>query len=331
MGSASAFARQALLLAAAIGALAWAAWSLAGPVAAGWCAAGGAVGAAFFVGVSWLRHRELRRLAAEIDEVLHTGRSIDFSSCREGDVAVLRSEVSKMVDRLARATRQLDAEKASLADGMADISHQLRTPLTAINLMLSAVGRTDDPVERKALLRDLEEQVAAVSWLVTALLKLARADAGTLPLEARPVAVASLIGSASSSLALAMDLRGVVLEVSCQEGASFMGDERWAAEALGNVLKNCMECSPEGGIIRVSAVEDALACRITVTDNGPGIAEADLPRIFERFYSGDASAGFGIGLSLAQALVAAQGGTLRAGNAPEGGARFTIAFPKLVV
>ena len=138
----------------------------------------------------------------------------------------------------------------------------------------------------------------------------------------------------------AMDLHDVSLVVQVAEGASFQGDARWTTEALENVLKNCMEHTPAGGTVRLQACEDALACRITVTDSGPGIAAEDLPHIFERFYRGrsgvpygerGSAQGFGIGLALARALISAQGGALSAANAPSGGAQFSIAFPKLTV
>ena len=168
-----------------------------------------------------------------------------------------------------------------------------------------------------------------------------------------------VVRRAVAPLATAMDLRDVNLVLDLDEAATFVGDAPWSAEALENIVKNCMEHTPAGGTVTVTVREDALATTLAVNDTGPGIAAEDLPHIFERFYRGrdegtrgaedsrsanglqggegaDAEdvrqpAGFGIGLSLAQALVSAQGGTLRAANNPEGGARFEIAFPKLVV
>ena len=132
--------------------------------------------------------------------------------------------------------------------------------------------------------------------------------------------------------------------------AKFEGDAAWTAEALENIVKNCAEATGEGGTVRIEAKEDALSTRIRISDDGPGIAAEDLPHVFERFYRGRSDAegraegesagarngsvepkGFGIGLSLALALVSAQGGSLRARNLPEGGACFEIAFPKMNV
>lgn len=322
-------------MAALVAVLAWAAPSEVKP----WVAGTGAVLLAVFLVVSLYRHRQIRRLAEEIDEVLHSGRTVDFSNCREGDVAVLANELSKMVSRLSRTRDQLARERNALADSLADVSHQIRTPLTAITLMLPVVERADDARERKRAVRELESMIERVSWLVTTLLKIAKVDAGATHVEQREVRAAEVARRAVAPLATAMDLRDVNLVLELDETATFQGDAPWTAEAVENIAKNCMEHTPPGGTVTVAVSEDALATTIAVSDTGPGIAPEDLPHIFERFYRGGAveeanvaqPAGFGIGLSLAQALVSAQGGTLRASNNPDGGARFEIAFPKLVV
>ena len=234
---------------------------------------------------------------------------------------------------------QLSRERNALADSLADVSHQIRTPLTAITLMLPVVERADDARERKRAVRELESMIERVSWLVTTLLKIAKVDAGAMHVEQREVRAAEVARRAVAPLATAMDLRDVNLVLELDETATFQGDAPWTAEAVENIAKNCMEHTPPGGTVTVAVREDALACTIAVSDTGPGIAPEDLPHIFERFYRGRGGegpdvaqpAGFGIGLSLAQALVSAQGGTLRASNNPAGGARFEIAFPKLVV
>ncbi len=343
-----------------------------------WVVGTGAVLLAAFLAVSLYRHHQIRRLAEEIDEVLHDGRRVDFSNCREGDVAVLTNELGKMVARLARTGDTLAQERNALADALADVSHQIRTPLTAIGLMLPLIERTDDGRERRRLVRELEGMLDQVSWLVTTLLKIAKVDAGAMRVERREVRAGEVARRAVGSLATAMDLRDVNLVMDVDETATFVGDAPWSAEALENIVKNCMEHTPAGGTVTVTVREDALATTLAVSDTGPGIAAEDLPHIFERFYrgrdegargvegagsaGGDGAqsaqaagpgsaqseelaavadgaaetavrqpAGFGIGLSLAQALISAQGGTLRAANNPEGGARFEIAFPKLVV
>ena len=333
MGTFSTLLRQCAAFVLATGVLAWAAPAEARP----WVAVTGAVMLAAFLGITLHRHRQIRRLAAEVDEVLHGGRTVGFSNCREGDVAVLSNELAKMVARLVRARDQLAAERSALADALADVSHQIRTPLTAAALMLPAVERADDAVERKRVARELEAMIERVSWLVTSLLKIAKADAGAMRMERHEVRAADVARRAVAPLAMAMDLHDVGLAMDLDEEAAFRGDAHWTTEAEENNAKNCMEHTPAGGTVAVSVRENALACTIAVSDTGAGIAPEDLPFIFERFHRGGAgndvrqAAGFGIGLSLAQALVSAQGGTVRAANNDVGGARFEVVFPKVVV
>ena len=244
-----------------------------------------------------------------------------------------------MCSRLTLNAEELEREKRTLAEAMADISHQLKTPMTSLSLMTVLVRRRLSETEglegEVARLRSMESLEERVQWLVAGLLKLARLDAGVVSFARERVDADSLATRAFEPLALSFDLADVRLETDIQAGAGFTGDLAWTAEALGNVLKNCMEHTPAGGVVNLSAWEDALAFRIRVDGTGPGIAEADLPRIFERFYRGPGEAspagGVGIGLALAQGLVSAQGGSLSAGNVPGGGARFDFAFFKTVV
>lgn len=331
--------RQVLFLIVISATVIGAAYFVSGAQAALWCFAIAFVAVTFFVAVSMRRRAEIRRLSDEIDEVLHFGRRLSFSNCREGDVAVLANELEKMVVRLGRLTAQLENEKTALADSLADVSHQIRTPLTAVELMLPAIERAEDEEIRKRLLRDLEHLVGRISWLVATLLKMAKIDAGALHMESRPVYVSEAVTRACAPLEMSLDLRGINLVCNIPEHAQFSGDEVWSAEAIENVVKNSMEHCDSGGTITICAEEDALACRISISDDGAGIPEEDLPHLFERFYRGANSKegeGFGVGLALARTLVSGQGGSLRAANLldAEGnsaGASFEIAFPKLCI
>lgn len=335
MGSSRTFTWQCIALVAIV-----VVFALAAPAESKfWVMLTGLAAAAFFIVVSLARHQQIKRLAGEIDEVLHNGRRIDFSTSSEGDVAVLTNELQKMVARLARTTEQLEAERNALANSLADISHQIRTPLTAITLMLPSIERAENETERKRAVRKLESMIERVSWLVTALLKIAKIDAGSMRVESKPSSCAETIRRAIAPLEPVLDLHDVSLVVDLDQDSSFEGDLLWTAEAVENIVKNCMEHTPAGGSIEITAREDVLATTIDIRDSGSGIDPVDLPHVFDRFYRGRAqdnehageTSGFGIGLSLAQALVSAQEGTLRVANNPEGGAHFQIAFPKLVV
>lgn len=301
-----------------------------------WVVVCGLVSLALFICFSLWRYKEIRDLAAQIDTVLHSGRAIDLTTYREGDVAVLANELGKMVARLARLSDSLTKERNALADALADISHQIRTPLTAISLRLPAIEQADDSLERKRLVRELETMIERLSWLQTTLLKIAKADAGAIHVERQDLLASEVIDRALAPLEASFDLRGIEIVRNMDASATFTGDLLWSAEALQNILKNCMEHTPSGGTVTIVAREDAIATSIIISDSGPGIAEEDLPHLFERFYRGtndDSSApdGFGIGLALARSLISIQGGAVRADNVSEGGACFRITFPKLIV
>lgn len=296
------------------------------------------------------RYRALANMAANLDRVLAGERDIRLRDMSEGELAILSSEIDKVIARLNLTVDELQAEKLALSDALADISHQLKTPLTSIAIStelirdrLSARGDSEDLVERLRLIQTLQ---ARVEDLVAALLKLARIDAGVIKLVCGDVDARELVRKSFEPLAIAFDIADVRFSADVQDGASYEGDLTWSVEALENILKNCMEHSPAGGCVSVRVTEDVLACRIRIEDTGPGIAESDLPHIFERFYRGsrDANAtpsevnpaGVGIGLALSKSLVTAQGGTLTAENLRDEngnviGAAFNLVFFKTVV
>lgn len=296
------------------------------------------------------RYRALAKMAANLDRVLAGERDIRLRDMSEGELAILSSEIDKVIARLNLTVDELQAEKLALSDALADISHQLKTPLTSIAIStelirdrLSARGDSEDLVERLRLIQTLQ---ARVEDLVAALLKLARIDAGVIKLVCGDVDARELVRKSFEPLAIAFDIADVRFSADVQDGASYEGDLTWSVEALENILKNCMEHTPAGGCVIVRVTEDVLACRIRIEDTGPGIAESDLPHIFERFYRGsrDANAtpsevnpaGVGIGLALSKSLVTAQGGTLTAENLRDEngnitGAAFNLVFFKTVV
>lgn len=293
------------------------------------------------------RYGKLRQLSEQLDAALHDNRSISFTSMREGELAILANELEKMTTRLEHTVDELAHERQSLADSLADISHQLRTPLTSLSIITSLLREElmDQQADRKLMdqIYLIERLQTRIAELVDALLKLARIDAGTISFISQTVPMQDLLTRASEPLAISYDLANITLAVNVDMNATFTGDVAWTAEALENILKNCIEHTPSGGTVTVRAIEDTLARRIIVEDTGTGIAPEDLPHIFERFYRGSASSssdvnpvGIGIGLALARALVAAQGGSLTAENATSKdgtvtGARFKMIFFKTPV
>ena len=278
------------------------------------------------------RYRRLQKLSRDLDALLVSGTPLPIREYDEGELSILANQIQKMTLRLVEAAETVKADKLHLADSLADISHQLRTPLTAMNLTAAMLREADLSAEKRAALTgELRRLLTRTEWLVESLLKLSKLDAGTVALSKESLSASALIAQATEPLAIPMDLRDQTLRIHCKD-ESFSGDAVWTAEALGNVLKNCMEHTPYGGTITVTAMETALYTQIIVEDNGPGFDPGDIPHLFERFYKGSnaSESSYGIGLALARTVITAQNGTIQAMNGSTG-AKFVIKFYKQVI
>ena len=292
-------------------------------------AASAAFGAAFFF-FTRARYRAIARLSGAIDRVLHGEDEAYISEMAEGELSILENEIAKMTLRIREQNRALQGEKQRLADALADISHQLRTPLTAANLILPLVEKAPEAKARKALLREMEELFLQMEWLLDALLKLSRLDAGIVPLKKEAVEVAALVRAAAHPLLIPLELHEIAPRCSVPEGMRIVADAGWLSQALENILKNCIQSAPRQSAIEIAARETPLFSEIVIRDQGKGFSAEDLPRVFERFYRGKGSetVGYGIGLALSKMIILRHGGSICAQNAPQGGAEFIIRFPK---
>lgn len=283
---------------------------------------------------SFFRYRRIDNMSQEIDRFLHGYTVLQINTQQEGELSVLESEVSKLILRLKNQADMLKKDKIYLSDSIADISHQIRTPLTSINLIVSRLSSQELTIDkRKQLLMELDVLLAHIDWLIQSLLKISKLDAGTVNLKSERVQVSLLIQEAIEPLEIPLDIRSQTTVVECGKEVSYTGDRAWMREALSNIIKNCMEHTPEGGTIWIKAQENAIYTEIVVRDNGPGISKKDLPHLFERFYKGENSSekSVGIGLALARMIIVSQKGTVSAENHKEGGAQFTIRFYKSTV
>lgn len=279
------------------------------------------------------RRARLQRLSTDLSGLLDGSSRLRLEEYREGELAVLRSELQKLLTQLQASNLALQEERTRLADAMADISHQLRTPMTSMELMLALIQSPSVTEERRRqLYRELNTLLQRTEWLISALLKLSRLDAGAVRLQPQEISLAELVRRAYDPLAVAMELHELQFHADLPEG-SLNCDPLWTAEALGNLLKNAIEHTPPGGTVSLSAAVTPVYTQFILRDSGSGFAPEDLPHLFERFYRGkNADQGsFGIGLSLARRILAEQDCTIKAANHPEGGAEFTLRFYHSIV
>lgn len=280
----------------------------------------------YIFGAQALRYRHMRHMTEEIDQILHGNEEIILASYQEGDLCILQNELSKLVARLREQAELLQKEKCLMADSIADISHQIRTPLTSVNLMLENIHQGSD--ERP--IKEIEKQLLRVQFLVGSLLKMARLDAGTITFRKETIAFEELIEQVMAPYAILMELKGQTLHKDLT--GSYTGDLLWSREAFGNVIKNCIDHMGEGHLY-IQSKENALFSELVIRDTGSGLDEEDLAHLFDRFYRGKNASdeSVGIGLSLAKKIIVSQNGTIKAENYKTGGAMFTVRFYKSVI
>lgn len=275
------------------------------------------------------RYRKISELSLKINSLLHGDDTITFDEYGEGELCILKSELYKMTVCLREQRQCLQDDKVYLANSIADISHQIKTPLTSANLLLSLLSDKNISEKRKnELVRELYDLLSRIEWLITALLKMSKLDAGTVQLKHEKISLCELLNKSVATLLVPIELRGQ--ELTLNATGDFYGDVQWTVEAISNIVKNCMEHTQNMGKIEITANETPLYSEIIIKDNGCGISKEDLPHIFERFYKGKNSddKSFGIGLALARTIITVQNGSVKAENGRTGGAVFTVKFYK---
>lgn len=279
------------------------------------------------------RYRDIARLSDSLAKISAGDYSVDLRKYGEGELSILYDELHKVTRTLSNQKERLERDKRWLADTMADISHQLKTPLTSVAMLTDLLADTGlPPAKREEFLEGIRTGTERIRWLVLSLLKLSKLDAGAVEFQKKPVDARQLVSQALGPLRIPIELKGqlIILEL---EDAVIIGDAAWLTEAVGNLLKNCVEHTPAGGRIGVRCKDNPLYIAMEVWDDGPGIAPQDLPHIFERFYRGQGATpdSVGIGLSLSKIIITQHGGVIEAKSRPSEGARFLLKFYKSAV
>ena len=277
------------------------------------------------------RYQAISDLSSQLDHILHGEYNVNLIPDEEGELAVLGSELSKMTLRLRDQAERLERDKCYLSDSLADISHQLRTPLTSIRMILSRLASENQSVEqRQDNIRKANALFDRTEWLISTLLKIARLESGTVQFAKEPIIVENLVKDVFEPLEILMDVKNIQLSSRIERNAVFPGDRLWTMEALGNIIKNCMEHCLDGGRLEIISSENPIYTEVIISDNGVGFEEKDIPHLFERFYRGSNAVkeSAGIGLNLSRMIISKQNGVIMAANKAGGGAQFTIRFYK---
>ncbi|MNC07450.1 Alkaline phosphatase synthesis sensor protein PhoR [compost metagenome] len=280
------------------------------------------------------RYREIEKLSGYLRQISSGNYSLDVRDNQEGELSILKNDIYKVTLMLSEQRLLLQEDKIKLTNAISDISHQLKTPLTSMTVMADLLSDPDLDVEKRIeFTRKISLQLDRIGWLVSSLLKFSKIDAGTIQFKKDSIKVKRLVQKSMEPILIPMDIKEQRIQIEGEDATSFIGDYNWTTEAMINILKNCVEHTPAGGVITISFAENTLFTEIVITDNGKGIPKAEIPYIFKRFYKGTNANedSVGIGLALAQSIITEQNGTIDVMSEVGKGTQFQIKFYKQVI
>ena len=296
------------------------------------CLALGIILIIIFTVVTKRRYKNLNDLYDYLSLVCKGIYDMNIDDNTEGELSILKNNLYKVITLLQSQNEYLKNDKLYLADSIADISHQLKTPLTSMMVMCELLENEENPDKRQEFVSVINNQLSKMKWLITNILKISKLDADATEFKREEVSILSVLDDSLKPFALTAELKNIAI----QNGANdfvFNGDESWTVEAISNIVKNCLEHTNDGGKITIASESTNLYNKLTISDNGCGIAEEDLPHIFERFYHGKNSSkdSVGIGLALAKTVFEKENASVTVESEQGRGSVFEIRFYKSVV
>ena len=293
------------------------------------------IGLALSIILLYLKHekdqnKEIKKIARCIEEINKKNYSINIDENSEDELSILKNELYKITIMLKEDAENSKKDKLKLKDSLSDISHQLKTPLTSINIMLDNI--LDNPEmdnnTKEKFIQNIKREITNISSLVGEILKLSKLDASVIKFEKEQVFINDLVEGAISNVEMMAELKNINIEVTNQDNIKLVCDAKWQIEAITNILKNCIEHSKDDSTITIDIDSNKIYKQITIKDNGEGIDEKDLPHIFERFYKGKNSSkdSVGIGLALAKTIIEKDNGSIKVDSKKGKQTIFTIKY-----
>lgn len=293
------------------------------------------IGLALSLILLYLKHekdqnKEIKKIARCIEEINKKNYSINIDENSEDELSILKNELYKITIMLKEDAENSKKDKLKLKDSLSDISHQLKTPLTSINIMLDNIldnPEMDDKTKEK-FIQNIKREITNISSLVGEILKLSKFDASVIKFEEQQVFINDLVKSAISNIEMMAELKNINIEVNNRDNIKLVCDAKWQIEAITNILKNCIEHSNDDSTITIDIDSNKIYKQITIKDNGEGIDEKDLPHIFERFYKGKNASkdSVGIGLALAKTIIEKDNGSIKVDSKKGKQTIFTIKY-----
>lgn len=281
------------------------------------------------------RDKKIKQITKYINEIKNKKYELNIDENSEDELSNLKNELYKITIMLKEESEISKKDKENLKISVEDISHQLKTPLTSITIMLDNLKENPNMDEntKQKFIFETSKQIDWINWLVISMLKLSKLDANVVQFYDEKINLNKFITEIVKNLEISIEIKNQNIIINGDNEAAFVGDYKWQQEAVTNIIKNCIEHNKENGTINIKYEENNLFTKISIKDEGIGIEKEDLKHIFERFYKGKNSTenSVGIGLSLSKNIIEKNNGIILCKSEIGKGTEFIIKYMKKMV
>lgn len=276
--------------------------------------------------------KKINEITKYIEEINRGNYKLNIEENTEDELSILKNELYKITIMLKEVAENSQKDKTTLKDSLSDISHQIKTPITSILIMLDNILSDENMPEdiKKDFIKDIKREIINIKFLVESILKLSKIDSNSIKFIKKEVFIKDIINEAVKNVSMLSELKNIEIIVSGDDSIKTICDLKWQVEAITNILKNCIEHSYENRKIYINYNQNNMYTELKIEDNGTGIDAKDLPHIFERFYKGknSSSDSVGIGLALSKSIIESNNGYIQVDSELNKGTTFIIKYLK---
>lgn len=259
--------------------------------------------------------KKINEITKYIEEINRGNYKLNIEENTEDELSILKNELYKITIKLKEVAENSQKDKTTLKDSLSDISHQIKTPITSILIMLDNILSDENMPEdiKKDFIKDIKREIVNIKFLVESILKLSKIDSNSIKFIKKEVFIKDIINEAVKNVSMLSELKNIEIIVLGDDSIKTICDLKWQVEAITNILKNCIEHSYENRKIYINYNQNNMYTELKIEDNGTGIDAKDLPHIFERFYKGknSSSDSVGIGLALSKSIIESNNGYIQ--------------------
>lgn len=276
--------------------------------------------------------KKINEITKYIEEINRENYKLNIEENTEDELSILKNELYKITIKLKEVAENSQKDKTTLKDSLSDISHQIKTPITSILIMLDNILSDENMPEdiKKDFIKDIKREIVNIKFLVESILKLSKIDSNSIKFIKKEVFIKDIINEAVKNVSMLSELKNIEIIVLGDDSIKTICDLKWQVEAITNILKNCIEHSYENRKIYINYNQNNMYTELKIEDNGTGIDAKDLPHIFERFYKGknSSSDSVGIGLALSKSIIESNNGYIQVDSKLNKGTTFIIKYLK---